>query len=85
MIASRFFIFALAFVTSVQATFYPCVSGKAISSWMRISRGGASEHVTEPSSMKFLHTTLGNAGDETLVVLDFSATWCGKRDLVLRA
>jgi len=78
MMFSRLFFFMLAAVTSVQATYHPMVSGKAVSSWVRIPRGGMSEHVTEPSSMKFLHTTLGNAGPDTLVVLDFSASWCGK-------
>mmetsp|Transcript_43612 Transcript_43612/g.98592 ORF Transcript_43612/g.98592 Transcript_43612/m.98592 type:complete len:167 (+) Transcript_43612:179-679(+) len=50
---------------------------QAQSSWSRVSRGGAEGPVEEPQTMMGLNAMLSSAGPDTLVVIDFGATWCG--------
>mmetsp|Transcript_58 Transcript_58/g.89 ORF Transcript_58/g.89 Transcript_58/m.89 type:complete len:172 (+) Transcript_58:46-561(+) len=46
-------------------------------SFVCLLRGGASEFVKEPASNAGFNLALGEAGPDTLVVIDFGATWCG--------
>mmetsp|Transcript_65040 Transcript_65040/g.89396 ORF Transcript_65040/g.89396 Transcript_65040/m.89396 type:complete len:165 (-) Transcript_65040:152-646(-) len=39
--------------------------------------GGNSKNVIEPVSMNGLQAALANVGPDTVIVMDFGATWCG--------